>query len=223
MHNLQEARSRRAERVDTIAAPVGGAAKRAVDIALAMLALIALLPLLVTVALIVRAADGGPALYRQRRVGCDGRPFDCLKFRTMAPNADELLHRHLEDPVIADEWQRTRKLKRDPRITPLGVVLRRTSVDELPQLLNVLRGEMSLVGPRPIVEEEIARYGAAIQHYYRARPGLTGAWQISGRSDVGYSDRIRLDCDYVANWSLQRDIAIIVRTVPVVLTQRGSY
>ncbi|WP_349370893.1 sugar transferase [Salinarimonas sp.] len=224
MQDVHEELGRHASNARTLRRPVGGLAKRALDVAIAAAALLFLLPLFLAVAAIVRGSDGGPALYRHRRIGLDGREFHCLKFRTMVPDAEAALQNHLRrDPLAAAEWRRTRKLKQDPRVTRLGGVMRQTSVDELPQLVNVLRGEMSIVGPRPIVHDEILKYGGAIEHYFRVRPGLTGPWQISGRSDTGYDERVSLDTDYVSNWSVERDIVIIVKTVPAVLSRRGSY
>jgi exopolysaccharide production protein ExoY len=142
----------------------------------------------------------------------------------MVPNAAEVLDRYLaSNPEAAAEWQLARKLKTDPRITPLGSVLRKSSVDELPQLVNILKGHMSFVGPRPIVTEEIEKYGQFFASYEKARPGLTGPWQISGRNDVSYHERILLDHDYAQNWSFSKDIAILVKTIPAVLKSRGSY
>ena len=204
--------------------PVGRRAKRAFDLLVAVPALLLLSPLLLGIAIAIRLSDGGPALYRHTRIGLDGRPFACLKFRSMVRDADAVLARHLaQNEVAAREWAETRKLKDDPRITRLGDVLRKTRVDELPQLVNIVRGDMSVVGPRPIVAAEIEKYGPHIDDYVRARPGLTGAWQVSGRSDVTYGERVRLDTDYVNNWSLARDVVIIVRTIPAVLASRGSY
>ncbi len=186
---------------------VGGVGKRSFDIALA-----------------VKLADRGPIFYRHRRIGRNGVPFSCLKFRTMVPNADAVLHRHLAtNRLAAGEWQACRKLRDDPRITPLGLVLRKTSLDELPQLFNILAGDMSVVGPRPIVSAEIAKYGDAIDHYLRARPGLTGLWQISGRNDVDYTRRVALDRRYVEEWNFGRDLLIILKTSVVVLSSRGCY
>jgi len=150
--------------------------------------------------------------------------FDCLKFRSMGVDADSVLRRLLaNDPEAADEWAATQKLRDDPRITRIGRFLRASSLDELPQLLNVVRGEMSLVGPRPIVRAEVARYGSNIEHYYAAKPGLTGLWQVSGRSDMSYARRVQLDVWYVRNWSLWHDIAILFKTVPAVCLQRGAH
>ena len=159
-----------------------------------------------------------------QRIGRNGVGFGCLKFRSMVRDADEVLRGHLAGNAAARaEWAQTRKLKADPRVTPLGRILRQSSVDELPQLLNVLRGDMSLVGPRPIVEQEVQYYGAAINHYHRVRPGLTGHWQVSGRSDVSYPSRIQMDVDYVDRIRFGRDLLIMLKTVPVVVTWRGSY
>ncbi|MGQ4275073.1 sugar transferase [Terrihabitans sp. B22-R8] len=193
------------------------------DFAISLIALFLLAPLLIGIALWVRGQDSGPALFRQTRIGRDGRPFKCLKFRTMKMNAEQSLARHLaENPELAEEWKKTQKLTCDPRITPLGHFLRRTSLDELPQLINVARGEMSLVGPRPIVPDEIHRYGEHFSHCFSVAPGVTGLWQVSGRSDCSYGTRIALDTRYVDEWCLQSDVAILLRTIPAVLNQRGS-
>ena len=206
------------------ASPVGGMRKRSFDITAACVGLVLLIPLLFLIAMAVKFADRGPIFYRHWRIGRNGVPFPCLKFRTMVPNSDTVLRRHLAtNHRAASEWQRGCKLKDDPRITPLGLVLRKTSLDELPQLFNILKGEMSVVGPRPIVTEEIAKYGDAIEHYLAARPGLTGLWQISGRNDVDYGIRVALDRRYVEEWSFGRDLLIIFKTAVVVLSSRGCY
>ena len=203
---------------------VGGRLKRSVDLAIASATLVCFSPLFLMIAAMIKLSDGGPVLYRHQRVGHHSRPFGCLKFRTMTTKGDELLKAHLQaSPEAAKEWRESRKLKSDPRVTTIGAVLRHLSLDELPQLINVMRGEMSLVGPRPIVTEEICKYGSKSELYFRARPGLTGPWQVSGRNDVSYDRRIRLDCDYVENWSLWRDIVIIAKTIPAVIFARGSY
>ena len=185
----------------------------------------ALLPLFGLVAAMVRFSDGGgPVFYGHPRIGRDGRPFRCLKFRTMVVNGDAVLERYLRsDPSIRAEWDATRKLRDDPRVTRLGAVMRQFSIDELPQLINVVRGEMSLVGPRPVVRGELDRYGRSAAHYLSVRPGLTGLWQVSGRSDTTYRRRVACDRLYVQRWSLARDIAIVARTVPIVCLSRGSY
>jgi len=198
-------------------------AKRVFDIVLTALILAYLAPLLGLVYCLVRR-DGGPALYGHKRIGAGGEAFKCWKFRTMVVDAEAVLKDLLErDPVAAAEWQRDFKLKKDPRVTAVGRFLRATSLDELPQLFNVLRGEMSLVGPRPIVRDEMARYGANIVEYLSCRPGLTGLWQVSGRNDVSYRQRVALDTDYVRHWSLRRDIEILLRTIGVVLRRSGAY
>lgn len=203
---------------------VGGAAKRGFDVAAALAALLLLLPLFGLIALAIKLWDRGPVFYRHRRIGLNGADFECLKFRSMVANGDEVLARHLAaNNEAAREWEETQKLKRDPRITPLGANLRKTSIDELPQLLNILKGEMSFVGPRPIVTAEVPKYGACFNHYLRARPGLTGPWQVSGRNDVGYTTRVELDRNYVETWSFRRDITIIAKTFRVVVSARGCY
>jgi undecaprenyl-phosphate galactose phosphotransferase len=208
---------------DNLARPVSRVLKAGFDQIAAIAALILLAPLLLVLALLVRA-DGGPALYCHRRIGAGGRMFDCLKFRSMMLDADGVLRRLLAtDPAAADEWAATQKLRDDPRITRIGRFLRASSLDELPQLLNVVRGEMSLVGPRPIVRAEVARYGSNIEHYYAAKPGLTGLWQVSGRSDMSYARRVQLDVWYVRNWSLWHDIAILFKTIPAVFLRRGAH
>src|SRR5882672_7463659 len=203
---------------------VGGGAKRGFDIVAAATAILLLVPLFCLIALAIKAWDGGPILYRHRRIGLNGTAFNCLKFRTMVANADDVLVRHLAaNSEAAREWQEDHKLKCDPRITPLGSSMRKTSIDELPQLLNILKGDMSFVGPRPIVTAEVPKYGDCIDHYLRARPGLTGPWQVSGRNDVDYATRVALDRRYIEEWSFLRDLVIILKTVRVVATARGCY
>lgn len=197
--------------------------KRAFDISVSLAVLVAAAPLLVWIALKVKSS-GGPVFFGHKRRGQHNEEFACYKFRTMAPNADQLLQELLErDPHARAEWERDFKLKNDPRITPIGRFLRRTSLDELPQLLNVLKGDMSLVGPRPIVEAELERYGNQVEYYLEAKPGITGLWQISGRNDVTYDTRVYLDAWYVKNWSLFNDIVILCRTVKVVFRPDGAY
>jgi exopolysaccharide production protein ExoY len=204
--------------------PIGGVPKRVFDILVSFSALLAFAPLFLLIALLLKASDRGPVLYRQPRVGFRSSSFGCFKFRTMVIDADAVLARYLRDnPEAAKEWAETRKLKRDPRVTAVGDVLRQMSLDELPQLWNVLRGDMSIVGPRPVVSEEIAMYGSSAGHYLLARPGLTGAWQVSGRNDVSYERRVYLDRSYVENWSFWRDIKIIMKTIPVVIRAKGTY
>ncbi len=203
--------------------PFSRVLKTAFDQVAAATLVVLLAPLLLVLAIMVRA-DGGPAFYRHRRIGAGGRIFACLKFRTMVVDADGVLRRLLaSDATAAAEWDATQKLRNDPRITRIGRFLRASSLDELPQLFNVLRGEMSLVGPRPIVRAELARYGSNIEHYYAAKPGLTGLWQVSGRSNMSYERRVQLDVWYVRNWSLWHDFAILFKTIPAVFLQRGAH
>ena len=204
-------------------APLGGVGKRLLDVVLASLGLATFLWLFVLVLVLILLSDGKPVFYRHARVGRGQHLFFCLKFRTMVVDSPRVLSQHLQTtPAAAAEWAKTRKLKNDPRVTPVGAVLRKLSIDELPQLINVLRGEMSMVGPRPIVADEIRMYGSNAHYYFRARPGLTGAWQVSGRNNEFYGRRVALDRDYVENWSMWKDIWIIAKTIPAVLTARGS-
>lgn len=202
----------------------GGVTKRSFDVTAAALALIVFSPIILMIMALVKCSDGGSVFYGHRRVGHNGRYFQCLKFRTMVPNGDEVLKAHLAaNPAAADEWRKTRKLQFDPRVTVVGSVLRKLSLDELPQLINILRGEMSVVGPRPVVDEELNLYDTHAVYYLRTRPGLTGLWQISGRNDVSYESRIAFDTHYVKNWSLVDDVMIIAKTIPAVCFSRGSY
>ncbi|HBV1430425.1 TPA: undecaprenyl-phosphate galactose phosphotransferase WbaP, partial [Klebsiella pneumoniae] len=190
--------------------------KRAFDIFGALAIIIVLSPLLLYISRKVKK-DGGPAIYGHERIGKGGVPFKCLKFRSMVINSKEVLTALLEsDPESKKEWDETFKLKNDPRITKIGGVLRRTSLDELPQLFNVLKGEMSLVGPRPIITAELERYNEEVEYYLLSKPGMTGLWQVSGRSDVDYETRVYLDAWYVKNWSMWNDIAILFKTISVV-------
>jgi exopolysaccharide production protein ExoY len=202
--------------------PVEMVSKRMLDALFAAILLVLLSPLMLWVALVVRR-DGAPAIFGHKRIGADGRSFTCWKFRSMVPDADKVLERILaEEPALRAEWEREYKLHDDPRITRIGQFLRQTSLDELPQLFNVLKGEMSLVGPRPIVRDEIKRYGAAFHDYMRCRPGITGKWQVSGRNDIDYRTRVVLDRDYARGWSLINDIAILLLTPLVVLQRKGA-
>ncbi|WP_077965123.1 sugar transferase [Ensifer adhaerens] len=204
--------------------PVGGVSKRGFDMLAASLALVFLSPLFLMLMALVKFSDGGSIFYGHRRVGHNGKSFRCLKFRTMRPDGDRILHDHLKaNPAAYEEWRATRKLQDDPRVTVVGSVLRKLSLDELPQLVNILRGEMSIVGPRPVVEDELEIYDSAAVYYLQSRPGLTGLWQISGRNDVSYATRIAFDTQYVQNWSLLSDFSIVVRTIPAVCLSRGSY
>jgi exopolysaccharide production protein ExoY len=199
-------------------------AKRALDMFGAAVGLVLLAPFFLIVALMVRA-DGGPAFFAHQRVGRGGKLFGCLKFRSMVVDSQTRLEALLaSDPAARAEWDATRKLKNDPRITRIGRFLRSTSLDELPQLINVLRGQMSLVGPRPVLEAELDRYyGASAAHYMAVRPGITGLWQVSGRSETTYESRVALDVSYVSRPSLLSDISILLRTPVAVLSRRGAH
>ncbi|MEL6510944.1 MAG: sugar transferase [Pseudomonadota bacterium] len=198
--------------------PVGGWTKRSFDVSVALTMLIVFSPLIAGLALLVYSSSPGPVLYPHRRVGYRNRPFRCLKLRTMVVNGDEVLKRHLQrSPDACREWEETRKLKDDPRVTPVGHVLRKLSLDELPQLYNVLRGDMSLVGPRPVPNDELQRYGKSSRFYLRARPGITGLWQVSGRNTTTYQRRIAYDRAYVTKFSTATDIAILAQTLPAAI------
>ena len=204
------------------AARPSGAGLRAFDLTLALACLVLLWPVMLAAALFVRASSPGPIIFRHVRIGRDGTRFECLKFRTMDSQADVLLGELLETcGTLRHEWQDSQKIRRDPRVTWVGQILRRFSIDELPQLFNVLSGDMSMVGPRPIVEAEIDRYGAHFADYCSVKPGLTGLWQISGRNCLSYERRVELDSYYARARSLELDLAIIVRTVPVVVRGTG--
>ena len=197
--------------------------KRLFDTSLAALLIMLLSPLMLCIAVALKL-EGGSVFFAHVRVGKKGKRFNCFKFRSMVPNADQALTNLLEsNPDLQAQWLKEHKLKDDPRISPLGEFLRRTSMDELPQLFNVLKNEMSLVGPRPIVEEELEKYGLEKSYYLMVRPGMTGLWQVSGRNDVDYDTRVYLDAWYVKNWSLWYDLAILVKTFKVVLLRRGAY
>ena len=197
--------------------------KRTMDILGALLLGAVFSPLILVIALMMRLEDG-PILFRHRRIGRGGKSFGCLKFRTMVPNAEQILQDLLEkDPAAKAEWVRDHKLRSDPRITRIGRFLRRTSLDELPQLWNVLRGEMALVGPRPIVKEEMLRYGRYLPTYLAAKPGVTGLWQVTGRNDTDYRRRVVMDTYYVRKQSLLMDLRILFKTVKVVIWGHGAY
>ena len=197
--------------------------KRGLDIALTAIGAILLTPLLFALALGVKLTSPGPIFYNQERIGLAGRRFRAWKFRSMVLDADRVLAGYLrEHPEMQEEWDQTHKLKRDPRVTRIGRLLRKTSLDELPQLWNVFRGEMSLVGPRPIVDAEIDKYGSAYGLYLRVLPGITGLWQVSGRNNTTYQERVRLDMSYVRNWSPWLDLCILARTIRVVFLAEGA-
>jgi len=197
--------------------------KRLFDLSAAALLLCLLSPFMLFIAIALKL-EGGAVLFAHTRVGKNGRAFRCFKFRSMVPDAETKLQMLLQhNPQLKVEWDKEHKLKDDPRISKLGAFLRRTSLDELPQLLNVLKSEMSLVGPRPIVREELQKYGLEKSYYLMVRPGMTGLWQVSGRNDVDYETRVYLDAWYVKNWSLWYDLAILFKTIKVVLWRNGAY
>jgi len=197
--------------------------KRTMDILGSLIIITLLSPVLLYLYFSVKK-DGGNAIYGHPRIGRNGKTFKCLKFRSMVVNSKEVLEELLaKDPEARAEWEKDFKLKNDPRITKIGAFIRKTSLDELPQLFNVLKGEMSLVGPRPIVKEELERYQEDVDYYLMAKPGMTGLWQVSGRNDVDYDTRVYFDSWYVKNWSLWNDIAILFKTVNVVLNRDGAY
>ena len=199
--------------------------KRLFDLCGALVSLIILSPLFLILAILVKKQDGGPVTYSQIRIGRQGIPFRCYKFRTMARDADrQLANWQYENPELFEEYQKSFKLREDPRVTPIGKWLRRTSLDELPQLFNILCGQMSFVGPRPVVEQELVEfYGPAAQLYMRVRPGLTGLWQVSGRSTTGYPERISLDEWYILNWSVWYDLVILAQTFGAMISGHGAF
>lgn len=198
--------------------------KRAFDLVSTVIGIICLSPLLIGIALWIYIDSPGPVIFKHRRVGRYGKEFNCYKFRSMCVDADVKLKELLDhDPIARAEWEKEFKLKHDPRITKSGAFLRKTSLDELPQLFNVLKGEMSLVGPRPIIQDEVPRYGKYIEDFYMVRPGVTGMWQTSGRSDTTYDERVQMDTWYVRNWNVWFDMVLIWRTIAVVLKHKGAY
>jgi undecaprenyl-phosphate galactose phosphotransferase len=203
-------------------AACGAAFKRAVDLVGALILIAVLSPFIVAVSLAIWI-EGGSVIYRHSRIGRNGQPFECLKFRTMVPNAEQVLKELLSHrPELREEWLLNHKLRDDPRITVVGRFLRRTSLDELPQLWNVIRGEMSLVGPRPVVRDELLRYGRSAPIYLGVQPGLTGLWQVSGRNDVSYRRRVAMDVYYVRNRNLWLDLYILALTTGVVFSRDGG-
>jgi lipopolysaccharide/colanic/teichoic acid biosynthesis glycosyltransferase len=194
------------------------------DVSLALIALIAFAPLMLAVACLVAAERSGPVLFRHSRIGLHAKPFRMLKFRSMHIDGDAILAAHVAaNPAAADEWALSHKLRDDPRVTGLGAFLRKSSLDELPQLFNVLAGDMSIVGPRPIVQSEVARYGRFFKAYCSVRPGITGIWQVSGRTDVSYQRRVLMDALYARRKCVALDIKLILATIPAVLARKGSY
>jgi Undecaprenyl-phosphate galactose phosphotransferase WbaP len=200
------------------------AIKRAMDLVSAVVFSIILLPVMLTIAMAIKVSSPGPVFYRSQRIGRSGQMFFAWKFRTMVRDADSILHqRFMSCPDERREWEAVTKLRYDTRVTAVGKLLRRSSLDELPQLWNVIRGEMSVVGPRPILSEEASRYGPTLELYQKVTPGMTGLWQISGRSDITYRERVELDEYYVRNWSVWLDLYILSRTLKAVLSTRGAW
>jgi len=198
--------------------------KRVFDLACSVFCLAVLSPVFALVAFLVKLDSKGPVFFGHTRVGRGGKEFTCFKFRTMVPDAQQVLEDLLEnDPEARSQWQKDYKLKDDPRITRVGRILRKTSLDELPQLWNVLKGEMSLIGPRPIVADEIEMYGQKSKYFFKVTPGITGLWQVSGRNDVDYHERVLLDEYYAKNWSVWLDIEILLRTIGAVVKKHGAY
>ncbi len=209
---------------NNLARPLNRFLKTAFDYTLTFVGTIAISPILLAIVIWIYSDSPGPVIFKHTRIGKDGKPFPCYKFRSMCVDAKEKLADLLEkDPEARAEWERDFKLKNDPRITKSGAFLRKTSLDELPQIFNVLRGEMSLVGPRPIIQEELERYGEHAADYLMVKPGITGMWQVSGRSDIDYAERVMLDSWYVRNWSVWLDILLLWRTVKVVASKKGAY
>jgi exopolysaccharide production protein ExoY len=210
--------NREIARPDDGEGPLGGRTKRIIDLLVASLTLVLLAPLMIIVTCLIKFSIGGPVIFAHSRIGYGGRTFKCYKFRTMPHNADEMLLGYLAaNPEAEREWQLHRKLKNDPRVTSLGRLLRKSSIDELPQLFNVLLGDMSCVGPRPIVREELDYYGLNALTYLKVRPGLTGLWQVSGRNRLSLDQRVSLDCSYVRNWSIWLDFRILAATASAVM------
>lgn len=209
---------------NNLLSPIDQIIKRGFDISIALMGMIALSPFIILLYCLVYMATKGHPIFSHERIGFGGCKFKVYKFRTMYIDADERLQELLETcEESRHEWQKDFKLKNDPRITQIGQFLRKTSLDELPQLINVLKGEMSLVGPRPIVEQEIQKYGEYFEYFTAVTPGITGLWQVSGRNDIDYDERVQLDVWYVRNWSIELDMQILIKTVLVVIGRKGSY
>jgi exopolysaccharide production protein ExoY len=204
--------------------PVGLSGKRLIDIALASFGIVLLCPLLIFCFAACLLSSPGPALFGHRRIGFQGKSFRCFKFRTMVINGEEVLRAFLaSNPNAKAEWEASRKLRFDPRVTAIGAMLRKTSLDEIPQLFNVLRGDMSIVGPRPVTEEELTKYSTSVGSYLACRPGITGLWQVSGRSGTTYRKRVAYDTYYARHWSMVLDAKIIVATIPALLDSNNAY
>jgi exopolysaccharide production protein ExoY len=204
--------------------PIGLTSKRVIDVILALSGIVLLSPLLIICFVAIVVTSPGPAVFCHRRVGFKGKYFDCLKFRTMVTDAPERLRHLLDtDRVAAAEWTANCKLRNDPRLTAIGPILRKSSLDELPQLFNVLKGDMSLVGPRPVTEEELVRYCGTMDAYLACRPGITGLWQVSGRSTTTYNRRVACDTFYAQNWSMILDAKIMIATLPAVVHPDSAF
>ncbi len=198
--------------------------KRVFDIVVGGLLLIAASPLFIIISILVKLTSRGPVLYRQTRLGKGGKPFKVYKFRTMVANADNYLREWLsKDPTLRQEFEEYFKLKNDPRVTAVGRVLRKASLDELPQLINVLKGDMHLVGPRPIVREEVRYYEPYEDVLFSVKPGVTGLWQVSGRSNLPYSERVKIDISYIRRRNFLLDIFILIKTFKIIFTGHGAY
>lgn len=209
---------------NNLARPYNRFIKRIFDLVLTTLGVVVLSPVFLLLAILIKLDSRGPVIFAHQRIGKDGKLFPCLKFRTMCVDADKKLKEYLAaNPEARKEWEAEFKLKDDPRVTRVGKVLRKTSLDELPQLFNVLIGQMSLVGPRPIVTAEIPKYGPYIKDFYMVHPGITGMWQVNGRSDTTYEERVQMDSWYVRNWGVWLDIMLLWRTFGVVLQHKGAY
>ena len=198
--------------------------KNLFDILFSLVALIAFIPLFLIIALLIKLSSRGSIFFLQERIGKNKKTFKCIKFRTMHPEAEDILENlMLKNEALKEEFEETHKLKNDPRITNIGKFLRKTSLDEIPQFLNVIKMEMSIVGPRPIVKEEILKYDKSYKRVISIKPGITGLWQVSGRNNTTYEERINYDCYYVRNWSLSLDFYLLFRTIKVVLFREGAY
>jgi lipopolysaccharide/colanic/teichoic acid biosynthesis glycosyltransferase len=198
--------------------------RRVFDVTLILIASPYILFFFIVISILIALDSKGGVFYKQTRIGLGGRRFKAIKFRTMVVNADQILQKYLDkSPKLKEEWLATHKLKKDPRITRVGAVLRKLSLDEMPQFWNIIIGDMGLIGPRPIVDEEVKKYGKCFELYKQARPGLTGLWQVSGRSDTSYQRRVELDEYYLLNRSIKLDLQIILKTVYVVLGRKGAY
>lgn len=209
---------------NNLARPCNRFIKRVFDLVLTTIGVVLLSPVFLLLAVLIKLDSRGPVIFAHQRIGKDGKLFPCLKFRTMCVDADKKLKEYLAaNPEARKEWEAEFKLKDDPRVTRVGKVLRKTSLDELPQLFNVLIGQMSLVGPRPIVTAEIPKYGPYIKDFYMVHPGITGMWQVNGRSDTTYEERVQMDSWYVRNWGVWLDIMLLWRTFGVVLQHKGAY